>query len=351
MTRLASLFLLLYCSVQADEIISVQTLNTYGPFYSESLSLRHSRLLDFLKINPSDLTFLQEVWLDRQHEDIKKVSQFMKINSIFYDHHQGSSRSGLATMVRGTIHKIDFRFFPLKNNFYDQIHSFFKINKGFGALYISHPKIPDAPLWVVNTHLHSLDQEVRLIQLVHYLKWFLNKKVLQEPMIMAGDFNFDPQSLEFKIMRNIFYFEEPQAYLDLRYQCTICPENNWSIGYQLSQILFMDYGKTVDYVFLKSSSKIRLTPQNFEIFPKKYNKYFLSDHYGVRTEIKFEDNLDFKQANEESLELRIQRFSKTLNQWQSQLNRSFIEEHEFLNSLHTQLQNPDSVLIYHLKHN
>ena len=252
-----------------SDSIFVQTLNIYSPFYAENRRQRETAILKFLEEHNSDIIFFQEVWFEYHYKNMEKVSQFIGMNSIGYDVlAENEKQSGLVTIVKGDIHKKEIHFFPLGTDLYDVFYGFFDINKGFGIAHIVHPKFPNTPFWAVNTHLHHLSQNIRLLQLVHYLKWFLNRKILQDPIIFAGDFNFEPDSLEFEMLQHVFRFEEPQSYLGLNYSCTLCEENRHYIGYQLSKALFMDYERTTDYVFFRSSPNMQLVIKEFDVFPK-----------------------------------------------------------------------------------
>lgn len=339
---------------KTDDSISIQTLNTYLPYYAGYNEHRIAGILKLLKQDGSDITFFQEVWMKRFHINIRETFLPMGLTVIVYDAVAKNTKlSGLVTIVNGKIHKQEMHSFPFGRDFYDSyLYKPLNINKGFGIAYITHPKFPNTPFWAINTHLHHYDQETRLLQMIHYLKWFLNKTILQDPVILAGDFNFEPDSLEFEMIQHIFRFKEPQSHLGLAYSCTFLCKNNVSgIGYILN-IFFTNYGKTSDYIFFRSSPRIKLIPKNFRIFPKKYNGVFLSDHYGLKTDIIFKNNPESRQpVSEKELEERIWRFSQTLDKVQSLLSKNFSAEHQFLNSLRDQLKEPDSVLLQHLKQN
>ena len=339
---------------KTDDSISIQTLNTYLTHYAGQNERRGSSILKLLKQDGSDITFFQEVWLKYFYTNMKKVSQLIGLKTIIYDVvAKNTKSSGLVTIVKGDIHKQEMHFFPFGRDWSDSyLYKPLSINKGFGIAYIIHPKFPDTPFWTINTHLHHYNQKTRLLQLVHYLKWLLNRAILQDPIIFAGDFNFEPDSLEFEMVQNMFRFKEPQSYLGLDYSCTtFCRDNKHSVGHILSKVS-ANYEKTTDYIFFKSSPKVKLVPKNFRVFPKKYNGVFLSDHYGLKTDIQFKKSLDPQQPiNKKELEERIRQFSQTLNKVQSHLSTDFLSEHQLLNSLRKQLQEPDSVLLQHLKQN
>ena len=339
---------------KTDDSISIQTLNTYLPYYAGHNKHRISGILKLLKRDGSDITFFQEVWIKRFHINIRETFIPMGQTVIIYDTVAKNTRSsGLVTIVKGKTHKQEMHFFPFGRDLYDSyLYEPLNINKGFGIAYITHPKFPNTPFWAINIHLHHYNQETRLLQMIHYLKWFLNQTVLQDPIIFAGDFNFEPDSLEFEMTQHIFRFKEPQSYLGLAYSCTfLCKDNVSGIGYILNT-LSINYGSTSDYIFFRSSPRTKLIPKNFRVFPKKYNGVFLSDHYGLKTDITFKNNPKSQQpVSEKELEERIRRFSQTLDKVQSLLSKSFLTEHQFLDSLRDQLKESDSVLLQHLKQN
>ena len=350
--------------------ISIQTLNIYGPFYAGNKEERKNSLSQFLKNESSDINFLQEVWFERDYQQLKKTSQALGLSSIYHNKLlKYNQRSGLMTITKGDIYKKDFHLFPKENGFIGYIYSLLNIYKGFGAIYTTLPKNSNAPLIAVNIHLHYLNQEIRLRQLVYYLKWFLNESILKHPIIFAGDFNFEPNSLEFEMIKYIFRFKEPQSQLNLPYHCTICLENKSLLGYIGSKIVKIDYERTIDYIFFRSSSTIRLTAKSFAVFPKKYNGVFLSDHYGAKAEIEFEPHPQPQAITQSVLGIRIELFLETLDKIQNQLSQkpplpndipmseyyktttAQISAIQFLESLSHRLKKRDSLLIQHLSQN
>lgn len=347
----AFFLLCLFQPVLADKILSIQTLNVYKPIYSGDQSRRKSSLLDFIKKYPSDIHFFQELWFEEDYKKLEKAFESIGMKSIFLDGYNRAGKwSGLAVSLNGTAYKVETHSFP-PSSFYGKISRVFNINKGFGAAYIRHSDLSDYPFWIINVHMDNLSQYARLKQLIHYFKWFLKNKIFESPVISSGDFNFKPDSLEFEIMLNLFRFNEPQSYLGLSYRCTLCEENSDFLGYYLSKLFFMDYEKTVDYIFFKSSPNLELVPQVFNVFPKKHNGVALSDHYGVKSDIVFKKRFSVDSLDEEALNKKITAFSQTLNQIESQLSGWDFSEREFLKSLRDQLEEPDSLLIQHFKKN
>ena len=362
-------FFLAVHSVSANTI-SIQTLNIYTPFYAGNKEERQNSLSQFLKNESSDINFFQEVWFEKSYQQLKNISQSLGLNSIYHNKLlKYKQRSGLMTIVKGDIYKKDFHLFPQENGFVGYIYNLVNIYKGFGAIYTTLSKTPNTPFIAVNIHLHYLNQNIRLRQLVHYLKWFLNEANLNQPIIFAGDFNFEPDSLEFEMIKYIFRFKEPQSQLNLPYHCTICLENKSLLGYIGSKVVKIDYERTIDYIFFRSSPKTRLTPKNFAVFPKKYKGVFLSDHYGVKTEIEFEPYPKPQTITQANLENRINLFLKTLDKVQNQLSKNsalpddipISERHnetrakinviQYLESIRLRLKTRDKLLIQYLSQN
>ncbi|MCZ0933096.1 MAG: endonuclease/exonuclease/phosphatase family protein [Oligoflexia bacterium] len=369
MRLLFIVFFFITHSVSANTI-SVQTLNIYSPFYVGNKEDRKNSLFQFLKNESSDINFFQEVWFESDYQQLEKISQSIGLSSIYHTaSFKYKKQSGLMTAVKGNVYKTEFYFFPQGNSWIDSVYNFFNINKGFGVTYATLPQTSNTPFIAVNVHLHHLSQETRLLQLLSYLKWFLNESILSRPVIFAGDFNFEPSSLEFEMIQHIFRFKEPQSHLNFPYKCTVCKENEYFIGHTISKILQISYERTIDYIFFRSSPSTHLTPKNFVVFPKKYNGNFLSDHYGVKAEIKFEPYSKRQEISWSELENRIKLFLETLDKVQYQLSKNSsplddiplseyyrkttaqINVEQFLNSLRNRLRNEDSLLIQHLSQN
>ncbi len=338
-------------ATKANRLISIQTLNIYQPPYSANQSERLSNLLDFIIKDSSDIIFFQEVWIENYYKKIKNASQSIQMESIPFD--TSNTKNGLVTLLKSKKYVMSSHQFPyVKGSFYDFIYDLFGISKGFGIAHVGFPNFPDQFFLAINVHLHHLNLEARLIQLLYYFRWFIKQKNFKDPIIFAGDFNFEPDSLEFKMIQKMFLFEEPWTHLKLNYSCTLCEDNKIGIVSILNQFLTKTkkIKKTLDYIFFRSSPNTKIIPKDLKVFPKKYNGNFLSDHYGLKADIQFMKRANNDVLSEEKLRVRIQEFHEVLNKVQSQLSKTYSSEHQFLNTLREDLNNPQSFLFHYLKY-
>jgi hypothetical protein len=107
------------------------------------------------------------------------------------------------------------------------------------------------------------------------------------PLILAGDFNFLPDSIE-KLLLEV-YGNVQDTHLELKEKhssedVTYDANNPYSWG---------GPSRTLDYVFFRQSAEansIYLKVLNSKIYPKTYKGQYLSDHYGRTVQFEFTDS-------------------------------------------------------------
>ncbi len=349
-------FFISYAKSGMDDIPStqqlcVQTFNTYGMFYSGNLEERHTHLLKFLRQYNCDIILLQEVWKDDHYQNLIQLSRHIGMQSVYFKKPYDNKKSGLAGLFKGRVQNSDIVYFPsVVESGLDFLYEFFKfIDKGFGVVQVSVPQLYRNSFLVFNFHLNHISQANRISQLLLYLKWMLENPYQDQAVIAGGDFNFEPTSLEFLVVKKLLRFKDPYEQIRKKFECTHLCEDS---GYDWLHLFFGESIK--DYIFFRSSSKISFEPVDISIFPKHYNDVTLSDHFGLRSIFQLNNSLKMNSkhlVSKELLEKRMKDFEETLYEVESffrTVNRT--DEINFIRSLHRSLRNPQSSVVHYLKY-
>ena len=337
--------------VDSNQQLCVQTLNTYGMVYSNNLEERHEQILKFLRQYSCDIILLQEVWQDDHYQDLVQLSQDINMKSIYFKKPYDNKRSGLAGLFKGGVQNSDMVYFPpAVGSGLNFLYEFFKlIDKGFGVAQVNVPQLKKNSFLVFNFHLNHISQRERVSQLLLYLRWILESPDPDRAIIAGGDFNFEPSSLEFRIVKRLLRFKDPYEQVGKNLKCThFCKDTdyNW---------LKFFLGESIkDYIFFKSSSEISFEPLDISIFPKTYNGVALSDHFGLRAifQINVSSEMNLERLNsEELLRERVKDFKEILYEAESffQKANSASSEINFIQSLHEDLKDSQSSVMQYLR--
>ena len=364
MKKILFILICFYCIAgnsfgNSEQQLCVQTFNTYGMFYSDNLEERHRQTLEFLRQYDCDIVLLQEVWEESHYQNLVRLSQDINMKSIYFKKPYDDKKSGLVGLFRGDIQASDIFYFPpIFESGLDFLYDLFKfIDKGFGVAQVQTPSVRQGSFLVFNFHLDHISQTERISQLLLYLKWILENSYLDQAIIAGGDFNFEPASLESRIMTNLFGFKNPYEKIRKPPECThLCADGAYG--------LFKTFvGEGIrDYIFFKSSSKTHFNPQNIFIFPKQHNDVFLSDHFGLRAIFSLADPVENQLDqlfSKESLRDRVENFEQLLFEVESffqdkeellSFDGTNFSELNFIQSLYKDLKNPQSDIVQYLKY-
>ena len=247
--------------------MKIVTLNTWkndGPFKE-----RWSFLIDgLLALNP-DILCLQEVFEYTLFEKIKKETSL----SYGFTCHE----AGLVTLSRQPIT-------------FSQVLKYKTIspleNESRSGL-LTNLQMEQEQVLIANTHLswRSEDLPIRLGQARELIQAI---RKLNQPALLAGDFNDEPISEPIREIKDA-------GYLDLYELCgkdtKALTWDNQNPFIQGHSVKFPD--RRIDFLFAYKSLLPRLEIQNCEIIFKQPNVkgIYVSDHYGVLAEIKIKSAL------------------------------------------------------------
>lgn len=202
-------------SADGDVRLRVLTFNLWGIFNSK---IRVERMRHFAtKVGNYDIILLQEQFLEEDFnfiiselpEEIRSTRYFKRFPSSFYG-------SGCAIISRYPIESSFFHTFPLQGYPEMVLHGDFFANKGAALAKIMVP-LPSGgciPVKLYTTHLVAVYTKVSLLQdwrSERYLPYRISQAVSLaefvaatsspgDPIIIGGDFNSSPASLEVQIM-------------------------------------------------------------------------------------------------------------------------------------------------------
>lgn len=290
--------------------LKVQTFNTYGPIYARHLETRTRGLFHILRVQKSDIYGLQEVWEPDHSLSIQNGMKTIEpmINKLDFDYRH-KVKTGLRIFSKGELVSFETLDYPInQEGVLDQVRGFFGVIKALG---IAHIKMPDFEnILVVNTHTHPLSQSVRIAQVVFLVETVLKHRQDVDHIIIMGDFNFTPSSIEYRLLTGLLALEDSFLKFHQNYNnhCTYCENNEYHWGGK---------SRVIDYIFYKSLGNQQLIPISSEINLKSYQGKPISDHYGVHTELALSPKLELKPSDtpknaiEESLKLLESRKPKS----------------------------------------
>lgn len=273
----------------SQEKFSVLNFNTYGPAYAPNTNGRARNFLRAIgELQCCHVILLQEVWRPA-HQQI--LDSGLLANSAFtkvrFDDSRGDEKNiGLVSYARASSVSFSSVLFPVNNQSgLDDAREDLGIEKGIGRLRLRpSANAPEIDLWQLHTHPQV--SRVRLAQMVFLASELLVRESSAEvPLLLAGDFNALPDSLEIAFVREVLGFADAWVQKNGPYQasdCTYCRDN----------ILHLGGGdRVIDYLFLRSSQKIQLLVERAEFALQRFANRPLSDHYAVLAEISWQERM------------------------------------------------------------
>ncbi len=255
--------------------LKIQTFNCFGPAYAPRLVFRTKLLCDYLKeSDPLDIYLFQEVWKDAHYKIIHRLFYQGQDNleEFYFDSlTTKNKKTGMLVYFRGELHTAEYRPFSINEaNILDRFRSKIGIIKGIGYLKVYREDVGD--IHILNIHTHPTSSAIRISQIVEIIDFV--KSLASGHILIGGDFNMEPSSIEYKLLLASI-------------SCEVVPAKNLVKGDLTSYSRKNPYAipglhKLVDYIFLKSDT---LSFSKAFINMKKYQGYHLSDHYGVFAEV------------------------------------------------------------------
>jgi len=157
------------------------------------------------------------------------------------------------------------------------------VQKGFTVISAEGPNAP--ALFLVNAHTHPTDEPTRIAQMLQLVATLYSHPTYGErPVLFTADLNATPKGPEYAILRDLLLFRDAYAEAHGGYgkECTYCANNPYSWSREDRVIDYTLYRPGPKQSLRAASSKINLTGEG-----QPY-----SDHFGVRTELAWEERTD-----------------------------------------------------------
>lgn len=256
----------------------VQSFNVYGPAYASGVTYRLSRLAEEIVKEPCAATQFQEFWQDGDYETFLEEIRGARLATVRADAYRSDGfMTGLASAFAGHVLSARSQLFSVNNEggVLDWFRNLSGVQKGYSALEV---KLDNGPVALfLNLHDHPTEESIRVAQLAELAEAMMADASFQKlPVILTGDLNATPDSLELAILRDLLllrdsYVEANGAYGAI---CTYCGDNplSWSSD-----------DRVIDFVMARNSPSTELVSAG-SVVNLKGDKYDpLSDHFGVKT--------------------------------------------------------------------
>ena len=259
----------------------MQSFNAYGPAYAPNIAGRTQAWGKELAASPCGIVQAQEVWSDAHYDEATRflAKSLPWMSAVHFDHDQRPyvGKAGLALFTDHVILETRFEQFTTnQDGVLDDIRTSLGVIKGMGT---SHLRLrnDDRDVHLIDLHTHPSSQVIRLAQMTQLLSQFDRLLPLEHPLIVSGDFNFVPQSLEYRLLRDLMLLKDAYTAANGPYtgdECTYCEANphHWGGG-----------DRVIDYIWFRNSSNFTLTSKQSWINLRGLAGLVPSDHYGLRT--------------------------------------------------------------------
>jgi hypothetical protein len=227
---------------------------------------------------------MQEVWSDTHHNwVIDELAQSMfTLSSVRFDDVQRPhlGQSGLATFTTEILSGQHFVPFHVNTDgLLDNVRELLGVIKGIGSSVVTIRQNEEQKLQLMNVHLHPTSQRVRIAQSVQLIEAFFKHYPLQDPLIITGDFNFQPGSVEYDLLQSVTRLTDAYLANNEHYTpdtCTYCETNvhHWP-GHQ----------GVLDYIWSRRGQNYAVRHHRTFINLHGLNGVTPSDHFGLRTHI------------------------------------------------------------------
>jgi hypothetical protein len=293
---------LLFCCawpsmVEADtDSICIQTFNAYGPAYSRDPEKRTVAVGQDLSASPCGIVQMQEVWSDTHHNwmmDALAESMF-SLSSIRFDDVQRPQvgQSGLATFTTEILSSQSFVPFQVNSDgLMDNVRELLGVIKGIGSSMVTIRQDEDQKIQLMNVHLHPTSQRVRIAQIVQILEAFYKKQPLESPLLITGDFNFQPSSVEYNLLQSVTRMTDAYVANNGPYASNICTYCESNIHH------WPGPNGVLDYIWSRRSQHRTVIHSQTFMNLHGLNGVTPSDHFGLRSHIQMpESSLEFIDA-------------------------------------------------------
>lgn len=249
-----------------------------------NLAGRTSALGSLLLESPCEIIQLQEVWTDDHYESAKRaiMRSLPELSSTRADSTQKPyiGQSGLAIFTSDFLTDQSFEKFAINQaGIFDRVRGMLGVIKGIAYSKIHFRSDDTSLLHMMNLHTHPSSVPVRISQIVQLLETFERMLPLTAPVVITGDFNFEPDSVEYELLKNVSLLSDSYTENHGGYSstvCTYCASNpqHWGGG-----------SRVIDFVWLRSANVQKIKSVSSMINLQEFQGLVPSDHFGLRSNI------------------------------------------------------------------
>lgn len=311
------------------------TLNCWGlKFVSKQRKERFAAIAEYLSEHPGsgyDVVFLQEVWVNEDYEELKK--KLTKSPDLYpFSHYFDNGIIGSGTCIFSKVRLQDANYHEFAMNGYPTNfwHGDWFASKGIGVCQIrfgtsSYKNLPHSNFFDIHlyvSHYHANYDPSNDIYLGHRVihafesaQWIKLTSSAADLTIYAGDFNTDPSSLPYRILRNVAtlqdawecnYDKNAEYGTNLRGCTNEVPSNSFcsmpSPSISLDSDLIADSnGHRIDYIMYSAGPDVAVTVQSSSLpLPSRVpgENYSFSDHEAVDACIKLSRSISYNQTGQ-----------------------------------------------------
>jgi hypothetical protein len=275
----------------------VQTFNAYGPAYSSKIPERTAEWGRQMAASPCSIVQSQEVW-SQEHFNLARKhlgKSLPRLSSVRFDDfsNRPASKSGLALFTDEILEASSFEAFEVnEEGVFDSVRGMLGVIKGMGFSELTL-RNRQARVNLINAHTHPQSQVIRLAQLTQLTEAFARRLSPSAPLILTGDLNFTPSSLEYLFLKNVLLVEDAYASIHGGYSggdCTYCANNphHWGGG-----------DRVIDYILTRSAASTDVRSVKSVINLREAHGITPSDHYGIQAGLAIKDRAPAEVAPDE----------------------------------------------------
>lgn len=273
-----------------DEIteLSVFTLNCWGmKFISKHRRERIEAIGKYLARGDHDIVLLQEVWVDSDYETIRQAVETTLPSAHYFLN--GIGGSGTCIFSRTFIQDATFHEFALNGYPQKLWHGDWFVGKGLGVCQIDFKGFN---IHIYTSHYHAeydAGNDIylghRVIHALESASWIKLTSSAADLTIYAGDFNTEPTSVAYKLLRHTTPLEDCWAEAhggpESGGQTSETPTNTFTTA---SALKTCPQGKRIDFVMYRTGPKTLAKTKKCELpLPQVVpnHGFSFSDHEGL----------------------------------------------------------------------
>lgn len=270
-------------SEKEETNLSILSLNCWGLPFTTDKKVRIESIAKEIASGRFDLIGIQELWMQSDWELIYSLSQKNGLEYGYY-YYAGALGSGIGIISRYPIVEIDFLKFSVSGKPQNIYQGDYYGGKGVALARLDTP-FGSVDFYTTHFIAKYSDQDEyrshRIAQSIEALQ-FIKSTSKSEYVILSGDINSEPNTLEYEIITTLGDFID--SFKSFR------PNE---MGYTVAQsnpLNFMGLNRRIDYIFIHSDGlAYSILKSNVVLEQIPGLDLYYSDHFGITAKINFQD--------------------------------------------------------------